>query len=61
MGCGTILAAKRIVLMAWGTGKAPIVNEAVTGPVNDIVSASYLQDHPNASFYIDKEAAGDLG
>ncbi|MFT5905587.1 MAG: glucosamine-6-phosphate deaminase [Cryomorphaceae bacterium] len=61
MGCGTILAAKRIVLMAWGTGKAPIVNEAVTGPVNDIVSASYLQDHPYASFYIDKEAAGDLG
>ena len=60
MGCGTILAAKRIVLMAWGTGKASIVNEAVTGPVNDIVSASYLQDHPNASFYIDKQAAGDL-
>jgi glucosamine-6-phosphate deaminase len=61
MGCGTILAAKRIVLMAWGTGKASIVNEAVTGPVNDIVSASYLQEHPNASFYIDKEAARDLG
>jgi len=61
MGCGTILAAKRIALMAWGTGKASIVNEAVTGPINDIVSASYLQDHPNASFYIDKEAAGDLG
>ena len=57
MGCGTILAAKRIVLMAWGKAKAPIIFEAATGPVNDIVSASYLQEHPNASFYIDKDAA----
>ncbi|MGJ8654911.1 MAG: glucosamine-6-phosphate deaminase [Akkermansiaceae bacterium] len=57
MGCGTILAAKRIVLMAWGTSKAPIVNEAITGTVNNLVSASYLQEHPNASFYLDKDAA----
>lgn len=60
MGCGTILAAKRIVLMAWGEGKAPIVNEAVTGTVNDIVSASYLQEHSNAAFYIDQAAASEL-
>jgi len=60
MGCGTILAAKRIALMAWGSGKAAIVNEAVTGTVNDIVSASYLQEHDNATFYIDQEAATEL-
>jgi len=60
MGCGTILAAKRIALMAWGAGKAPIVNEAVTGTVNDIVSASYLQEHHNTTFYIDQEAAAEL-
>ncbi len=60
MGCGTILAARRIVLMAWGKGKASIVSEAATGPVSDIVSASYLQEHPNASFYIDHDAASDL-
>lgn len=60
MGCGTILAARKIVLLAWGTNKAPIVNEAITGPVNDIVSASYLQEHPNASFYLDKDAAALL-
>ncbi len=57
MGCGTILAARRIVLMAWGEGKASIVQKAVQGPVNDIVSASYLQEHPNAVFYLDQEAA----
>lgn len=60
MGCGTILAAKRIVLMAWGTKKAAIVNEAVTGTVNDIVSASYLQEHSNSVFYIDQEASSEL-
>lgn len=60
MGCGTILAARRIVLMAWGENKAAIVNEAVTGPVNDIVSASYLQEHPNTSFYLDQAASTKL-
>jgi len=60
MGCGTILAAKRIALMAWGENKAAIVNEAVTGPVNDIVSASYLQEHDSAAFYVDQEASSKL-
>lgn len=60
MGCGTILAARRIVLMAWGTGKASIVQKAVQGPVNDIVSASYLQEHDNSAFYIDQDAAAEL-
>ena len=60
MGCGTILAAKRIVLMAWGDNKAEIVSKAVTGPINDIISASYLQEHSNAAFYIDQAAAAQL-
>lgn len=60
MGCGTILAARRIVLMAWGPGKAPIVKKAVQGPVNNFVSASYLQEHPNAAFYLDQAAAANL-
>lgn len=60
MGCGTILAARRIVLMAWGAGKASIVKKAVQGPVNNIVSASYLQEHNNAVFYIDEPASTDL-
>jgi glucosamine-6-phosphate deaminase len=60
MGCGTILEARRIVLMAWGAKKADIVREAVEGPVNDRVSASYLQNHPAAAFYLDAEAASHL-
>ncbi|MBT8035901.1 MAG: glucosamine-6-phosphate deaminase [Verrucomicrobiae bacterium] len=60
MGCGTILAARRIVLMAWGTGKAPILKEAIQGPLNDEVSASFLQEHTDAVCYLDQEAASML-
>lgn len=61
MGCGTILEARRIVLLAWGEKKASIVREALRGPVTDQVSASFLQDHPNAMFYLDTGAASELG
>lgn len=60
MGCGTILEARRIVLMAWGASKAAIVREAVLGPVTEKVSASFLQGHPNAAFFLDEPAASIL-
>lgn len=60
MGCGTILDARRIVLLAWGEKKASIVREALLGPVTEQVSASFLQEHPNAVFYLDKEAGAEL-
>lgn len=61
MGCGTILDARRIVLMAWGAKKADIVQQAIEGPVTDQISASFLQTHPDATFFLDQEAAGALG
>lgn len=60
MGCGTILEARWIVLLAWGEKKASIVNEAMNGPICDQVSASFLQEHPNAVFILDREAASAL-
>jgi glucosamine-6-phosphate deaminase len=36
------------------------VKEAIEGPVSDQVSASFLQEHPNASFYLDSAAAAKL-
>ncbi len=60
MGVGTILAASRLVLMAWGSNKAVIVREAVEGRVTDQISASFLQNHPNATFLIDSAAASNL-
>src|SRR5262249_2301770 len=60
MGVGTILEARRILLLAFGEGKARIVREAVEGPVTNTVAASYLQEHPNCQFVLDPAAAGDL-
>jgi glucosamine-6-phosphate deaminase len=60
MGCGTILEARRIALLAWGEAKAAIVREALHGPVTDQVSASFLQEHPAATFYLDRGAASAL-
>jgi glucosamine-6-phosphate deaminase len=60
MGVGTILEARRLVLMAWGSNKAGIVQEAVEGRMTDQVSASFLQTHPNATFLIDRAAASNL-
>lgn len=60
MGCGTILDARRIALLAWGDKKASIVKAALEGPITDEVSASFLRNHPNATFILDAEAASSL-
>ncbi len=60
MGVGTILKAKRTIMMAWGEGKAPIVQRAVEGPVTDQVPSTYLQKHPNVTVVLDEAAASHL-
>ena len=60
MGCGTILEARRIALLAWGSGKASVVRRAIRGRVSSKVCASYLQKHDNACFYLDQPAASLL-
>ncbi len=60
MGVGTILEARCLVLMAWGNNKAAIVKEAAEGRMTDQISASFLQNHPNASFLVDRAAASNL-
>jgi glucosamine-6-phosphate deaminase len=60
MGIGTILAARQIVLLAWGESKAPILRAAIEGPETNGVPASFLQRHPNCVCYIDQAAANEL-
>src|SRR5438445_892745 len=43
MGIGTILGARRIVLIATGTSKARCVERMLSGPVTPTVPASFLQ------------------
>jgi glucosamine-6-phosphate deaminase len=60
MGVGTILDARRVILLAFGEHKAPILRRSVEGEVSASVSASYLQEHPNAKFVLDAAAAAEL-
>lgn len=60
MGVASIMEARKIFLMAWGAGKAEVVQKAVEGPVTSAISASFLQDHPDAVFLLDEAAGGEL-
>ncbi len=60
MGVGTILDARRVVLLAFGEGKAPVIRQAVEGEVTNTVAASFLQQHANAEFALDPAASGEL-
>ena len=60
MGVASIMDAREVVLMATGEHKAPVVKRAVEGEVHQDVAATYLQEHPNATVYLDPAAAADL-
>ncbi len=60
MGVATILEAREIVLVATGEHKAAIVRRAVEGEVDHEVAATFLQRHPNVTFYLDTAAAAGL-
>jgi glucosamine-6-phosphate deaminase len=60
MGVGTILEARKIVIMAFGEHKAPIVARAVEGPMTDAIAASFLQQHPDTTFILDEAAAAEV-
>ncbi len=60
MGVGTILDARKIVIMAFGEHKAGIVRQALEDEITDAVTASYLQNHADTTFLIDEAAAAML-
>ena len=57
MGMGTILKAKRILLLASGESKAHAVHQAVKGSLTPQVPASLLQLHCHVTLLVDSEAA----
>jgi glucosamine-6-phosphate deaminase len=60
MGISTILKAKRIILCAWGSGKAPVIQKSIEGHVTEQVPASLLQQHNDCLFVVDEAAAAEL-
>lgn len=60
MGISTILKSKKIILMAWGQTKAPVVKKAVEEDDTEDVPASLLQNHDDCTFVIDETCASEL-
>lgn len=59
-GLGTILAARHLVLLAFGESKAAAVAAAVEGPLSASLPGSAIQLHPHATVVVDEAAASQL-
>ena len=60
MGVGTIMEAKRVIMLANGKGKADIIAEAIEGPMTSQVTASALQMHRDTLVLVDQAAGAKL-
>jgi glucosamine-6-phosphate deaminase len=60
MGVDTIMSAKKVVLMAWGEGKARVIKKAVEGEITTQLPATFLQQHPAARIVLDTAGAAEL-
>jgi glucosamine-6-phosphate deaminase len=60
MGVGTIIEARRCILLATGDTKAEVIAQAVEGPITSMVTASALQLHPRCTVIVDEEAGAKL-
>ncbi|MEO6547839.1 MAG: glucosamine-6-phosphate deaminase [Ferruginibacter sp.] len=60
MGIGTILKSAKIILLAWGQSKSPVIQMAVEQDATEDVPASLLQNHDDCTFVIDEQAASNL-
>ena len=57
MGIGTIMKAKKIIIIALGENKAKAVAQLVNGEITPQCPASVLQFHNDVTLFLDKEAA----
>ncbi|MGQ9644122.1 MAG: glucosamine-6-phosphate deaminase [Ignavibacterium sp.] len=60
MGVGTIMEAKRLLLLANGINKAEAIKQTVEGPIMAKYPATIVQLHRYATVIVDKEAASKL-
>jgi glucosamine-6-phosphate deaminase len=59
-GPRSILAARRLVLLAFGATKAPAVRAMLLGPIEPACPASIVRRHGDALVLLDAESAGGL-
>lgn len=60
LGFGTMMEARKIVVLAFGDAKAEVVHRALEEPVSKAIPAGWLREHRDVSFILDKSAASKL-
>ncbi len=60
MGIGSLKSAKRIILLGWGISKSDIIKKTIESDITSQVPATYLQEHNNTTFVLDKDASSEL-
>lgn len=60
MGIGSIMQAKKILIIALGTNKAKAIKQLIDGNVTPMCPASVLQFHTDVTLMLDKAAASLL-
>jgi glucosamine-6-phosphate deaminase len=60
MGIATILEAKRLRVLAFGSAKAQVVAQAFERPIGPEVPATYVREHRDLEVWLDREAASEL-
>jgi glucosamine-6-phosphate deaminase len=60
VGLKTILAARRVLIQAYGAHKTTAVKAMVEGKIGPHCPASFLQQHPNVDVFLDDAAAAGL-
>jgi len=60
MGVGTILDARKVIMLVTGDEKADIIQKAIEGPLTSMISASAMQMHSDCVVILDEAAASKM-
>ena len=60
MGVGTVMEAKKLLMVANGWKKAQVIAQCIEGPISTGVTASVIQMHPRVAVILDEEAGSQL-
>ena len=60
LGVGSIMNARKVLLLATGADKAQAIHDSVLGDLDPKTQASILRSHPDVIFLLDKAAASML-
>ena len=57
IGVATFMAAKNVILVATGAGRAMVLSKAIEGPLTNSITASVFQRHPRCTVLLDEAAS----